>query len=720
MHGDSSVYDVIVRLGQYWQVYPKLIQKEGNFGDIEGSPAAAMRYTECRLAPFAYDCYFRDWEVDLVDMKPNFDGSEIEPENLNALYPVTLFHGSFGLGYGLYTGIPPYNVNEVCDLIIELIKNPKKKKVSLIPDFPVPMEIVNMDFDKMNEVGEGTITLRGKIDIEDGNLVIKSIPYQTNTGKILSQIEDLVVDKKITGLIDYIDESELDKKDPDEKINIRIILKVKKGASPEQIREDLYKATSLKNTFSVNMELVDDYENIHYNLKAIALDFIDQAIENKTSRLVYKYKKIEKKYHMNLAIIRIISKPENDSKISKIFRNAETKAEAYEKLMDKYDLTDLQAEVIGGFRSSEYTKQSLKKYEEETKELKKQLDELDEILENPDNIAKLIIEDMKECKKKYGRPRQCEVVDVKPKDYVPDTEHLVVITKRGYMKKISYDKSIDDAEIGSLEQGDKVLHTLKINNRESLLVFDNAGKCFKLNISDILDTPLKSVGVDITNYINTDSKIVSVMKMPEEKDAESTFLFITESGIVKKSQVGNYLSINNSKSGLLALSLKKFNGEVDKVVDVVLLGRRNRDIIIYTADGKASRFNTKEVPTTLRMSSGVIGMKLNDGDKVTGSFIIDKDKKYIAMITDTGNAKKYEIADFEKMSRASEGTNLITMDDKEKIVGIKSVDEDDSIDVFYNTKVETILVKDIYKGTRKARGKKILPVKRGEHIIMIN
>lgn len=718
-HGDSSVYDVLVRLGQYWQVYPMLVNKHGNFGSIDGDQPAAMRYTEAKMTQFAYDCYFKDWEDETIDMKSNFDNTELEPEYFDATYPVILFHGSYGLGYGLYTGIPPYNVNEVCDLIIDLIKNPKKKKVSLIPDFPTPMEIVNMDFETMNEKGEGTITLRGKIDIEDGNLIIKSIPYQTKTSKILDQIEKLVLDKKITGLIDYEDDSYTDKNDPEEKSNIRIILKVKKGASPEKIREDLYKSTLLKNTFSVNMELVDDYENVHYNLKAIALDFIELAMEKKTRLHIFKYKKLEKKYHMNLAIVKVISKPENDAKISKIFRNSETKEEAYKKIMEKFDITSLQAEVIGGFNSSKYTKQSLEKYRQETEKLKKELDEIMDILDNPDNIAKLVIEDMKTCKKKYGRPRQCEVVDIEPKDYVPDTEHLIVITKRGYMKKMIYSK-ISDHNIGNLEQGDKVLHTIRINNRDSLLIFDNAGKCFKLNVSEILDTPTNSVGLDISNYINTDNKIISVMQMPTEKESEDTFLFVTQSGIVKKSQVANYTSINNNKAGLISVVLKKLkDGSMDKVVDVIYLGRRNKDILIYTLDGKAVRFNTKEIPTTLRTSSGVIGIKMKDDDKVTGTIIIDKDKKYLAMITSTGNAKKYEIADFTKMTRASEGVNLITLDDKEKIVGVKSVNEDEDIDVFYNTRVETINTKDIFKGTRKARGKKLLKTPRGEHIVSL-
>lgn len=717
MHGDSSVYDVIVRLGQYWQVYPMLVDKHGNFGSIDGDMAAAMRYTEAKMSQFAYDCFFKDWEEDIMDMKLNFDNTELEPEYFDATYPVILFHGSYGLGYGLYSGIPPYNVSEVCDLIISLIKNPNKKKVSLIPDFPTPMEIVNMDFETMNEKGEGNITLRGKIDIENGNLIIKSIPYQTKTSKILEQIEKLVLDKKINGLVDYEDDSYVDKKDPDEKTNIRIILKVKRGASPEKIREDLYKATSLKNNFNVNMELVDEYENVHYSLKSIALDFIDLAVEKKTRMLIFKYKKLEKKYHMNLAIVKVISKPENDSKISKIFRNSDTKEEAYKKIMKTFDLTELQAEVIGGFTSSKYTKHSLAKYEDETKELKSKLEDIMDTLDNPDNISELVIEDMKECKKKYGRPRQCNVVDVKPKDYVPDTEHLIVITKKGYMKKISYTKNNDENNIGNLEQGDKILHTMKINNRESLLVFDNAGKCFKLNVSEILDTPLKSVGIDISNYINTESKIISVMKMPDEKESEGTFLFVTQSGIVKKSQISNYSSINNSKAGLIAVVLKKMKDDkVDKVVDVINLGRRNRDILIYTMDGKAVRFNTKEIPTTLRTSSGVFGLKMKDDDRVTGTIIIDKDKKYLAMVTTSGNCKKYEISDFPKMARASEAVNLITMDEKEKIVGIKSVNGTEDIDVFYNTRIETINTKDIFKGTRKSRGKKLLKTPRGEQI----
>jgi Type IIA topoisomerase (DNA gyrase/topo II, topoisomerase IV), A subunit len=701
-------------------MYPIYTVPQGNFGTIDGEDAAAMRYTESALTPFAIDAFFRDYHPSMIEFKPTFDNERGEPEYLLASYPVVLFKGSFGMGYGLYTGIPPYNTNDIFDTVNKLIEDPNAK-INIYPDFPMPCEIVNTNFKEIHEKGEGNFRVRGILkENEDGNLEIHSIPYQTRLNKIIDSIIDLVKDKKLIGISDIEDHSTKMVEDGIDKTDILVILKIKKGASIEKIKEILYRSTPLEQTFAVNFELVYDYENIHYNLRSLLLDWISFARETKTKKMIYKYKIIDKEHHTKQMIVDILSEPGSDKKILNIMRsnkNRKAQIAALIKEYEKYGMTDIQANVIVDWKLGSYGQETLERYKKEAKKLEKSLKEITKIVHDSDKIDEFIKADMIEGKQRYGKKRVSKIIEPQEVNFVEDVNYQIVITKHGYVKKLPLNDSEDG--IGLLEQGDKVLHLMNINNRESLLIFDKKGICYNLPVDDIQNTPYSGLGVELNNYINTENKIISVMKMPSEKDSDCQFVFVTKTGMIKKSSVSNYLGAK--KGGLIAIALKKSKKEEasDSVIDVLQIGRKNKDILIYTENGKAIRFNTKEIPLTLRMSSGVIGIKLNEKDTVTGMVSIDKSKEYLAIITNHGNGKKYLIKDFDKSDRAKEGSNLIRMKDNEKIIGIKAVDANEDIDIFFNNKIETINTTDLSELTLLADGKKVIAVKRNEHIITI-
>ena len=712
-HGDSSVYEAVVNMGEYWKLYPLFVEPTGNFGTISADPAAAMRYTECGLSSFIWDCCFSEWDDRLVSFKPNYSQSLEEPIYLNTKYPLVMFTGTFGLGYGLYSGMPPYNFSEVMDMLIELIKDPDKKKVTLIPDFPTGCDIVGTkkDFDKICEIGEGTVKMRAKIEEDEkGNLHIKSVPYAVALDDVvLQQIPDLVEKTKAKDLFaDMINHTRLNKKTHITDIDVELVLK--KGADVNLAKEMLYKGTSLESTFKVNMEMVYEYENVHYNMKSYLLDWLEYRKEFKYRYYLLKYTQLHKDYHMLEVIINIISDPKSDKVLNNIFRKSKNKAEIRERLIEEYDITDLQADTISDFKYSKLCISSLDGYKKKFKETEKEMKKIEKYIHDETKIIKEMIKEFEDAKELYGIPRKSKLVKPASED-TDENDYYIVITKKGYIKKL---KTIDS--IGTLETGDKVVDQILINNTDNLLVFDKKGKCYKLPVSNILITPNESIGYSANNYIkNKDVPIVKIMKMPKKTHK---LIFITKNGIVKKSSAVNYIGTNSN--GLIAITLKNTKDDNDSLVDVIVQ-KNPSDIIIYTANGMCTRFNTKEIPTTLRVSAGVIGIKLSTEDKVIGATIINKEKEYdyIAIVTNKGKGKKVKLDNCSIEKRASNGYKLINVEDKEKITGMKLCKKDSNVDIYLNNRIETLSIQDFKTSTKIAKGDKLIKCKKGEQIIAV-
>ena len=721
MHGDSSISTALTNLGSYWKNNPLLIKPNGSYGSINGDSPSADRYIECGMSEFAWDCYFSEWQDELVDFKLNYSGDILEPEFLPAKYPVALFLGNSGMGYGLYSGIPAYNISETIDLVIALIENPNKRKVYLIPDFPNGCDIVNDDFELMCEKGEGTVQMRGRLEInEKGNIEIKSIPFQTTLEKIVEvQLPNLVNEGKILGIADVKDHSKAVKKKVHGNtisiLDIDVELVLKKGANPYEIIDKLYKSTSLSDSFSVEFELVYDYQNIHYNLRSYILEWINFRRDTKRRNYLKEYSALNKRYHMLLCIERILSNPKSDKINMEIARKSKNRSEIITKLMKQWDITDLQADVIADFKQYQYSKESLNKFKDERERIEDRLDVIYDLIQDDNLIDDEIITELKECKKKYGEPRKCPVITVRGDDYVEETDHVIVITKRGLIKKLPYEKGI--TEVGNLEPGDKAVDMIVVNNTEELLVFDNIGKCYTIAVNDITSDGFESIGYPISNYIKTDNKIVKIMKRPDEDD-KGYFVFLTKYGFIKKTDVNNYRNIN--KNGLIATLLKKVNDDItDELVNVEYI-KKNKDILIYTTNGMALRFNTKTVSKTLRNTYGVIGIKLNGDDEVLGFNIIDKDKEFLVIITNKGNGKKIKLKNLDESKRTDTGCILINLDNKEKIIGMKAINKDDNVHIFFNNRLVSLDAKDIPTATKIAKAKKIVTCKKGEHIISID
>lgn len=716
-HGDAALLGVLVGMAQWWKNNACAVGGAGNYGTIAGEDNSQMRYLEAFMPEFTWDCFFSEWEDAIIDFRPNYSGDIDEPEALMCKYPYALFNGVTGLGYGLYGGIPPFNIGETIDLVIELIKNPNKSQVYLIPDLPTYCDVVDTDFKKICNTGEGPFRIRGRIEInKNGNLVIRSIPFQTNINAIIEQIKELVEKTKIIGLQDIKDYSKNVKTrihgiDYD-LLDMYIELVVKKGANTDQLIDVLYKSTKLESTFTVNLEMVDDYENVHYSLKSFILDWIDARRETKRRLYLYRHSIRNKRLYMLNVILSIIADDKNSAKLEKIMKTSKNKKHIVERLISEFNINDVEADTIAEFKNYQKSKDNIEKFKSEMEEIKEEIDRLDVLINDEDLMDKDIIKELKECKKKYGTPRKSKVIKVKDSDFVEDTNHIIAITKKGMVKKLPENMT----EIGELLPGDRVINTITINNRESLLVFDSEGKCYGLSVKEIISTPLKGVGYDVTNYIKTSSKIINISKLPEKLSEDNFIIFITKNGIVKKASMSNYMK--TTKGGLKALALKS-GKEADKLVDILITEKPNANILLYTANGRAIRFSIKDIPMTLRQSSGVIGIKLQQDDEVIGMSLISNKKKYLALITKKGMGKKVLIDNCSKTTRANEGYVLTSLNDDDKIVGLKNVDKDDAIDIFFNNRVETISTRDLKETTKLAKPIKTVKCKNGEHIITI-
>lgn len=713
-HGDVSVYGSMTGLGQYWQYYPLLVKPDGAYGTVTGDGPAAMRYTEVNMSSFAWDVFFKEWDDNIVDFKNNYSNSTVEPEFLPARFPTSLIFGSTGMGYGLYSGIPQFNLKDVANLTLKLIDDPSHKKCTLIPDFAYHCQIVNNDFDKIFDKGEGTFRIRGEIvENERGNLEILSTPYQTSWFNIEDQIKDLVKNGKITNMIDIEDHST-----GKELLNMRMELIMKKGSDLHKTKEILYKSTSLETTFVVIFELTNDYENIHYNIKSYLLDWIEFRIDTKKRYYISKYAVANKEYHMLETIIKIISLPNSDKRLLDLMRKASSRKEVIENLIKEFKITDLQADVIADFKYSQLSKTSLVKYKDRHKELGKLLKELKTMIDDEELIKNEIKDEIKEIRDKYGRPRMCKVVDVDTNPFVPNTDHMIFVTKNGFIAKLN-----PCEEVYNVETGDRVISQLNINNRDSILLFTKKGKCYNLAVNDISITPNGDMGLDINNLITLDSgdRVISMIKNSDDKTSKDMVIFVTKSGLIKKTELGNFSGA--TKSGIIAILLKgnKVNGQkVSDTLESVLILHKNKDIVIYTSRGKALRFNSKEIPATLRSSSGVIGIRLEADDSVVGMVELDKKKKYFVIVTSSGNAKKCLIDNFERSSRAKDGVVLIGLDNKkESIVGITCCDDGDIVKVYLNTRNDIYSIDDFKELTKISKGKKLIPCRNNEHIIDI-
>lgn len=717
-HGDLAVYSTMVRMAQDFNYRYPLISGHGNFGSIDGDSAAAMRYTEARMAKISNEL-LEDIDKNTIDFRKNFDDSLDEPTVLPAKLPNLLLNGATGIAVGMATNIPPHNLGEVVDGTLALIDNPELTPLDLMeyikgPDFPTGGII---DGDKGIKdaymTGRGKVRVRGKIEIEELkngkiNIIIREIPYQLNKATLIEKIAELVKDKKIVGISDLRDESDRD--------GIRVVIELKKGEEPELILNKLYKYTDLQSTFGIIMlALVNNTPRV-LNLKQIIEEYIKHRFEVITRRTQFNLDKAEKRAHI-LQGYRIALN--NIDRIIELVRAATDGNQAREQLVEKYGFTDIQARAILDMKLQRLTGLERDKVEAEYQEIEKYISELREILANDSKIYEIMKTELQELKDKYDDDRRTviekERKEINPEDLIKDEEVILTFTNKGYVKRMELSKYKAQKRGGrgvasqNTVEDDFVENIESAMNLDTLMIFTNQGRVYNIKVYEIPETSKQSRGRLIGNIINlkTDEKIRAIIKTRDFSN-ENEVIFVTKDGTVKKTNLSEFKNINIS--GLKAIKLK----ENDDIIYVGLIEDIvNEQLLIATQAGYSIRFSCEELRATGRDTMGVKGLTLREGDTVVSALLIkDIENSSILTITENGYGKRTKIDEYPLQSRIGKGViNLRCSAKTGSVVSVLSVSTDEELMAITSSGVVIrIAVDDIVLYGRATQGVIIMKV----------
>lgn len=681
-HGDSAVYDAMVRMTQDFSMRYPLIDGQGNFGSIDGDSAAAMRYTEVRMAKITQEL-LRDIDKNTVNFRPNFDETLEEPEVLPSRIPNLLMNGASGIAVGMATNIPPHNLSEVIDALVAQIDNPDITIPELMryikgPDFPTGGIIMGVDpIREMYETGRGKIIVRARSSVEKSRrgkdaIIVTELPYQVNKANLITKIAQLVNEKKIEGIADLRDESDRD--------GMRIVIELKKDAVPEVVLNNLYKHTQMQITFgAINLALVDGIPRV-LNLKELLGEFIKFRHEVILRRTRYELKKAEERAHI-LEGYRIAL--DNIDEVISTIRSSKTTEEAKNNLMQKFGLSEIQAKAILEMRLQKLTGLEREKIEQEYREVKALIDKLKGILADEKLQFEVIKEELLETKKMYGDERRTEIVtsyeDFKIEDMIAEEEMVITITHNGFIKRFPVSGYRRQNRGGrgssgtSVTNEDWVEHLFIASTHQYLLFFTSKGRCHWLKVHAIPQMGRASRGRAIVNLLDltSEDKIQAILNVKEFSPDKYIF-FVTEKGIVKKTSLQNFG--NPRRGGINAINLK----DGDNLVNVFLTEGQD-DIIIGTNRGLAIRFNEKEVRDMGRNATGVTGIRLNKEDRVVGALAV-KREGHLLTISSKGFGKRTAIKEFRLTHRGGKG--IIAMNINERVgemINLMEVVENDEI-----------------------------------------
>lgn len=693
-HGDSSIYDAMKPMTNWFEIYMPLLQGKGNWGSFQGDSQAASRYTETRLSEFAMDCVIGELKENkqIVEWVENYSGTTFEPEYLPVAVPLLLINGSFGIGVGLRTEIPKHNISEVIDATLELIKNPNAE-VILVPDQCMPCEIIETNFKAISNKGNGSFKVRGIIDIEEKGgkqcLVIKSTPDMVFLNTITEKIENMIASKKLIQISDMYDDSN------------GYVIVLRKGADPNFVREVIYKNTDMEKSFKVNFEALDGIEPIRMSYKSYLESFIEFRKVTKFRLYCNQLQDVQTKLHERDAYIKVLQSGEIDNIIYMI-RNQQDIDDNYliEYLISKLDITDLQAAFIIKSDLRKLSKGYLNKYISEAVELEKiKNDYLDKIT-NEELLVKEIVDELKYFKKKYGKPRNCKVISESELSDVPKGEFKIIITENNFIKKIQPNDSI-----GSL-RGDTPKIVLKGENTENILIFDEQGKVFKLPIHKIPFTDRNSNGTDIRTIIKyLTSNINKVIYEPVLKDltTKTRKYFITvlsKNGYIKKLDLEDFLAV--PASGILYTKLDQ--GDVVKNISIVA---SDLDIIVYSKN-KALRMNLSEVPHQKRNTKGLMSMAQ---ETVDGLSIIKPNTTDIVVVTESGKINRFDVVALPTIGRNKPGSTIIKLSKGDAIQTVYGTDLNSILKIITKNNIYEFRVGDIPSGTSISSGAKMISTK---------
>lgn len=666
-HGDSSIYEAMVRMAQDFSYRHMLIDGHGNFGNMDGDGAAAMRYTESRLAKISLEL-LRDLNKETVNMIPNFDETEVEPEVLPSRFPNILVNGTMGIAVGMATNIPPHNLGEVIDGCVAYIDNHEITISEIMeklkgPDFPTGGIILgNSGIKKAYETGRGSITIRCKAEIEEDNgknkIVITELPYGINTFDLKTRIGELVRDKTLEGIADYHDATSLEK-------GVNIIITLKKEANPQVVLNNLYKHTQLQSTFGIIFLMIDNGTPKVLNIKDIISKYIDFQKEVIIRRTKFDLKKKEERVHI-LEGYKIAL--DNIDEVIKIIKEAETDVIARENLIQRFGFDEIQANAILELKLRRLTGLERDKIENELADLIEQIKELKEILASEQKVLDIIKKELLEIKAKYADERRTSI-DMTAIDYIedesliPQEDIIVTISDKGYIKRCASStfKSQHRGGVGikgmTTNEEDYVKYLVNASTHDYILFFTDKGKVYRIKGYEIPEYSRQAKGLPIINLLQIEKgeKINSIISISNEHDSEY-LMFATKNGLVKKTPVEEYSNIRTS--GKIAISLK----DDDELIDVKVSDGNNK-VILGSTSGRMVVFNENEIRPMGRTASGVKGINLDGGYSCTG-MEVGKDDDNLLIVTKLGYGKKTLISEYRMTKRGSKGVKALNVTDK--------------------------------------------------------
>lgn len=683
-HGDSAVYEAMVRMAQDFNQRYLLVDGHGNFGSIDGDSAAAMRYTEARMSKLSMEL-LRDIQKDTIDFTGNYDESEKEPTVFPARFPNLLVNGSSGIAVGMATNIPPHNLGETIDAVLAISENPNITVDELMeehikgPDFPTAGIILGRSgIRKAYETGRGSITLRAKVEIEENSngtstIIVTELPYQVNKAKLIEKIAELVRDKRIDGITELNDESDRD--------GMRVVMRLRRDVNANVVLNNLYKYTSLQTTFGINMLALVDGKPKVLTLKQALQHYLDHQIIVIRRRTQFDLNKAEARAHI-LEGLRIAL--DHLDEVITLIRNSKTTEIAKNGLMERFELSEKQAQAILDMRLQRLTGLEREKIEDEYAQLLETIKELKAILASEEKVLNIIREELLEIKEKYNDERRTEIAlggfdFFEDEDLIPEENIIITLTHKGYIKRIPASTYRTQHRGGRGVQGmatnedDFVEHLLSTTTHHTILFFTNKGKVYRLKGYEIPEYGRTAKGIPIINIlqIDQDESINTVISV-ENYNEEDFLFFTTKQGISKRVNLSQFKNIR--KGGIIAIRMQ----DEDELISVRLTNGNN-DIGIATKHGYFIRFDENEVRAMGRMAAGVRGISLRNDDEVVSMEIIEEDS-YILHVTNKGIGKRTAEEQYRKTRRAGKGYFVCKLtDDTGHVVSVKIVDGNEDV-----------------------------------------
>ena len=722
-HGDSSIYEAMVRMAQWWSYRHMLVDGHGNFGSMDGDGPAAQRYTEARMSKISLEM-LRDINKNTVDFADNYDSSEREPLVLPSRFPNLLVNGATGIAVGMATNIPPHNLGETIDAVKLVMDNPDVTTRDLMevlpgPDFPTGALVMGKSgIHRAYETGKGSIVLRARTEIEETKsgrerIVVTEFPYMVNKTKVHEHIVRLVQEKRIDGITAVRDESNRE--------GVRFIIEVKRDASAHVILNNLFKLTQMQTNFSFNMLAIQNGVPKILSLREILLAYIEHQKEVVTRRTVFDKEKAEARAHILAGLLIAL---DHIDEVIRIIRNSETDAEAQAELMARYKLSERQSQAILDMRLRRLTGLERDKIQSEYDDLMKLIADLADILAKPERVVAIIKEELEDIKRKFSDERRTElmigeVLSLEDEDLIEEADVLITLSNKGYIKRLNQDEFTAQRRGGRGIQGtgvkddDFVRELVSTSTHDHLLFFTNKGRVYRLKGYEIPEYGRTAKGLPIVNLLKLDEgeTIQTIINVQAEHDDNSYLFFTTRYGVVKRTSVTEFANIR--QNGLKALNLK----DEDELINVFLTNGQ-ADIIIGTKMGYAVRFNENQVRNMGRAATGVRGVNLRAGDHVVGASVISDDQE-VLVITEKGYGKRTLASEYATKSRGGKGMKTANITEKNgSLAGLMAVNGDEDLMIITNTGVIIRTnVANISQTGRATLGVKVMRLDKGAQIV---